>query len=85
MIGLWGPLILLGGSCQRLFAQIPSWGIDEFQAPADPRWGTIAAKDVQAAFRLLRDNLPGAAPELHDLAFQQTLNKASKQTSFRIV
>jgi hypothetical protein len=75
-IGIVGALILLGGSCERLFAQIPSWGIDEFRSPADVRWRTIAAEDIQAAFRLLRNNHPGAAPELHDLAFQQMLNRA---------
>ncbi len=58
------------------FAQIPSWGVDIFQAPADPRWSPIAVQDVEAAYRLLRDNHPGAAPELHDLAFQQRLEGA---------
>jgi hypothetical protein len=58
------------------FAQIPSWGVDTFQAPADPRWSAIATQDVEAAFRLLRDNHPGAAPELHDLEFQQRLKNA---------
>ena len=58
------------------FAQIPGWNIDGFQAPADPRWSPIATQDVEAAFRLLRDNHPGAAPELHDLEFQQRLKNA---------
>src|SRR3984885_5437880 len=58
------------------FAQIPGWNIDSFQAPADPRWSPIAVRDVEAAFRLLRDNHPGAAPELHDLEFQQRLKNA---------
>jgi Peptidase family S41 len=58
------------------FAQIPSWGVDTFQAPADPRWSPIATQDVEAAYRLLRDNHPGAAAELHDLAFQQRLKNA---------
>ena len=57
-------------------AQVPSWGVDAFQAPADPRWRPIAEQDVEAAYRLLRDNHPGAAPELHDLAFQQRLSNA---------
>jgi hypothetical protein len=57
-------------------AQIPSWGVDTFQAPADPRWSAIATQDVEAAFRLLRDNHPGAAPELHDLEFQRRLENA---------
>ena len=47
------------------FAQIPGWNIDGFEAPADPRWGPIATRDVEAAYRLLRDNHPGAAPDLH--------------------
>ena len=58
------------------FAQIPSWGVDAFQAPADPRWSATATQDLEAAFRLLRDNHPGAAPELHDLEFQQRLKNA---------
>ena len=58
------------------FAQIPGWNIDGFQAPADPRWGPIAVEDVEAAYRLLRDNHPGAAPELHDRAFVDRLNHA---------
>jgi hypothetical protein len=58
------------------FAQIPSWGVDTFEAPADPRWSATAAQDVEAAFRLLRDNHPGAAPELDDLEFQQRLKSA---------
>ena len=58
------------------FAQIPSWGVDTFQAPADPRWGPIATQDVEAAYRLLLDNHPGAAPELHDLQFQERLKNA---------
>ena len=33
-------------------------------------------RDVEAAYRLLRDNHPGAAPELHDLEFQQRLKNA---------
>jgi hypothetical protein len=58
------------------FAQLPWWNIDEFEAPADPRWSPIAVRDVEAAYRLLRDNHPGAAPEMHDLSFQQRLNDA---------
>jgi hypothetical protein len=58
------------------FAQLPGWNIDGFQAPADPRWRPIATQDVEAAYRLLRDNHPGAALELHDLEFQKRLNNA---------
>jgi hypothetical protein len=58
------------------FAQIPGWNIDGFQSPTDPRWSPIAVQDVEAAYRLLRDNHPGAAPELHDLEFQQRLKNA---------
>jgi len=57
-------------------AQILSWGVDTFQVPPDPRWGPITVGDVEAAYRLLRDNHPGAAPELHDLAFQNKLRFA---------
>ena len=56
--------------------QIPSSGVDEFHAPADPRWGQTTRGDVEAAYKLLRDNHPGGAAELHDLAFQERLNNA---------
>ena len=55
-------------------AQIPFWSVDEFHAPADPRWGQTTRDDVEAAYKLLRDNHPAA--ELHDVAFQERLNKA---------
>lgn len=64
------------GVAPSAFAQIRSWGVDTFQAPADPRWSPITTQDVHAAYRLLRDNHPGEAPELHDLAFQQRLKSA---------
>jgi hypothetical protein len=54
-------------------AQIPSWSVDAFRAPPDPRWAAITTRDVDAAYKLLRDNHPGAAPELHDLDFQHRL------------
>ena len=66
----------LAATAPATFAQIPGWNIDGFQAPADPRWSTIAVQDVEAAHRLLRDNHPGAALELHDLGFQQRLKNA---------
>ena len=58
------------------FAQVPSWGVDTFQPPADPRWNPVAVLDVEAAYRLLRDNHPGEALVLHDLEFQQRLKNA---------
>jgi hypothetical protein len=57
-------------------AQIPSFGADKFQAPPDPRWASITAHDVDDAFRLLLENHPGAAPSLHDVAFQHRLAEA---------
>jgi hypothetical protein len=66
---------MLGFSPPAL-AQIPFWSVDEFHAPADPRWGQTARDDVDAAYKLLRDNHPGGATELHDLAFQERLNNA---------
>lgn len=57
-------------------AQIPSWGVDDFHAPADPRWSETTRTDVEAAYRLLRDNHPGGASELHDVAFQERLSSA---------
>ena len=58
------------------FAQLPAWNIDGFHAPADLRWSPIAVNDTEAAYRLLKENHPGAAAELHDLAFQQRLENA---------
>jgi Peptidase family S41 len=58
------------------FSQAPSWDAATFKAPADARWSRIAAQDAQAAYELLRDNHPGAAPTLHDLAFQERLKNA---------
>jgi hypothetical protein len=57
-------------------AQVPSFGIDDFRAPSDPRWRAITSRDVDAAYRLLLENHPGAVPELHDLAFQRRLKDA---------
>lgn len=57
-------------------AQIPFAGEDSFQAPAEARWKAITAGDVRAAYRLLRDNHPGAAPELHDTDFTARLASA---------
>jgi hypothetical protein len=75
-VGLLTTLISFGGLFENAAAQILSWGVDTFQAPADPRWGPITFGDVEAAYRLLRDNHPGAAAELHDLAFQEKLRAA---------
>jgi hypothetical protein len=63
-------------SAGPIYAQIPSWCVDTFRAPADPRWRVISTQDVQAAYGLLRNNHPGTAPELHDLNFQDKLNRA---------
>jgi hypothetical protein len=69
-------ILAMAVAAPAAFAQIPSWGVDAFHAPADPRWRPIATQDVDAAYRLLRDNHPGAVPELHDLEFQQRLKNA---------
>jgi hypothetical protein len=71
--------LALAGTAPASFAQIPGRNIDDFHAPADPRWSATASQDVEAAFQLLRDNHPGAAPELHDLEFQQRLKNAHTQ------
>jgi hypothetical protein len=57
-------------------AQIPSWGVDEFHAPADPRWAQTTRDDVRAAYKLHLDNHPGGSQQLHDLAFQERLKNA---------
>ncbi len=56
------------------WAQIPDVAVETFHAPPDPHWRVIATEDVKAAYRLLKDNHPGAAPELHDAVFLQRLS-----------
>jgi hypothetical protein len=63
-IGLTGP-----AAAQPM----PTWDPPGFQAPPDPRWAETTRTDVEAAYRLLRDNDPGGAPELHDHAFMHRL------------
>jgi hypothetical protein len=69
-------VLVLLAVAQSASAQVPSWGVDAFQAPADPHWRQIAVGDVNAAFELLSKNHPGAAVELHDLDFQHRLTTA---------
>ena len=69
-------VVYMGFNSIPACAQIPAFDVDTFKAPADPHWSAITTGDVEAAYRLLRDNHPGAAPELHDLVFQQRLNTA---------
>jgi hypothetical protein len=68
---------------QICLGQIPSAGIDTFQAPPDPQWSAITTQDVEAAYQLLRDNHPGAAPEVHDLGFVRRLNNAHELAARR--
>lgn len=75
LLGIFGFVLFLTAAR----AQIPSVGVDDFKAPADPRWSRIAREDVDAAYQLLRDNHPGAAPELRDSSFQQRLSAAHTQ------
>lgn len=69
-------VVLAVVAAPAVFAQAPSWDAATFKAPADTRWSHIAGQDAQAAYELLRDNHPGAAPALHDLAFQELLKNA---------
>src|SRR5579862_1757428 len=62
--------------CTPAAAQIPGPGLDSYRAPPDRRWGPITATDVEAAYELLRDNHPGAAPALHDTDFRERLQSA---------
>jgi hypothetical protein len=68
-------LVVLTGASTML-GQIPSVGVDDFVAPQDPRWAQITSSDVEAAYRFLLDNHPGAAPSLHDADFMQRLTSA---------
>ena len=54
-------LPLLIAAAGQTAAQIPSWSVDTFHAPPDPRWALITTRDADAAYALLRDNHPGAA------------------------
>ena len=69
--------------CHASIAQIPSVGIDGFVPPPDPRWASITARDVDAAYMLLLQNHPGAAPSLKDAAFQHRLADAHTKASQR--
>jgi hypothetical protein len=71
-----GVVYMVSNCIPTAHAQIPGFDIDTFKAPADPRWSGATIGDVEAAYRLLRDNHPGAASELHDVDFQQRLNSA---------
>jgi hypothetical protein len=62
-------VLALAVAAATAFAQLPGWNIDGFRAPPDSRWSPIAVHDVEAAYRLLRDNHPRAASELHDIDF----------------
>ncbi|WP_293382953.1 S41 family peptidase [Phenylobacterium sp.] len=78
-----GAIVMMTGSAGAAWAQIPSAGIDDFKAPPDPRWGAITAADVEAAYRLIRDNHPGATPEIGDPAFRRALEAAHAQAQAR--
>lgn len=72
-------------------AQIPAVAVDTFQAPPDPHWSPIAVGDVKAAYRLLKDNHPGAATEFNDsefvrrldAAYTEALRRAAKVVSYQ--
>lgn len=69
-----GALILVSAAAAiPALAQIPSWNVDDFKAPADPEWRERTARDVGAAYRFLKENHPGAVPELHDAIFVNNL------------
>jgi hypothetical protein len=68
-----GALLTLCVSATAL-AQIPSLAIEHFKPPADPRWKVTTIQDLNAAYRLLRDNHPGAVAELHDADFMRQLD-----------
>ena len=73
-------------------AQMPRfYGVDEFTAPPDPHWAAVTKADVDAAWRLLEDNHPGASPAVDDPAFKarlaaahaKALARARSATSYR--
>jgi len=64
---------LILSSIVPVVAQIPSAAIEHFEPPTDPRWKPTAIEDLNAAYRLLHDNHPGAAAELHDADFVRDL------------
>lgn len=80
-LSISGALLTLSGMVPA-FAQILSAGVDDsagFHAPADPRWKRMTLADVDAAYRLLHDNHPGAAIEAHDATFVRRLGEAQAQ------
>src|ERR1700753_3793738 len=52
------------------------YGGDDFTPPPDPRWAPIATADIDAAWRLIEDNHPGAVPEVGDTVFRRRLEQA---------
>jgi Peptidase family S41 len=66
-------MFMAGGLTTSAAAQFPSWGVDSFHTPLDAHWAIVTARDVDAAYALLRDSHPGGAVELHDLDFQHRL------------
>jgi hypothetical protein len=66
----------LAGNSGPALSQLPSLNGATFQAPPDPRWRAITLTDLEAAYRLLRDNDPAASPEFHDTAFMRRLEDA---------
>jgi hypothetical protein len=76
LVASMAPICALGIVPRMATAQILSSGMEDFRPPPDARWRQITYSDVQAAYRLIRDNHPGAAPELLDLAFRNSLAEA---------
>jgi len=50
---------------------------------ADAAWQALTRADVDAAYRLLKDNHPAAAPEANDPAFVTALDRAHRQALLR--
>lgn len=53
------------------------------QSIADKAWQALTSADVDAAYRLLKDNHPAATPEANDPAFVAALNRAHIQALIR--
>jgi hypothetical protein len=76
-----GPLATVWLVCAAVApvsGQILSAGVDDapgFHAPADSRWKAITVQDVNAAYQLLYENHPGAAPAARDDSFIQRLQQ----------
>lgn len=75
LIGSATAMILAGGLASAQVAPIANKAAVQ-SLPVDSTWKQRTERDVEAAYRLLKDNHPAASADAHDPAFVKRLNKA---------